>query len=317
MPATERGDESHATLPAYLIVGDDPHLSGEALHKLLKGLPDASIDEFTAADDYDSIAQALVTPSMFDDRRTVVITDVEKLPAESQRKLIAYLQKPAAETALVLVAQKASSQLIAAVKQSGHVIQAGKGRRNDLLLWLKREFSDQGLAAGGDAINALIDAVGEQRLALSRAVEELALVKDGGRVKADDVRRQFQGRADVKLFGFIDAVAMRQGPAALQSLRLLLAQGEPAQLVFWNLSRHFRMLLMATEGGANHVAKALSIPQWRAEKLVRQVRNFTRDELLDVYEVLADADLKMKTSVEPEGLTLERVVLSIAGGKER
>lgn len=305
---------SKATLPAYLIVGDDPHLSEEALHELLKGLSDSSIDEFSPADEFDQIAQALVTPPMFGDRRIVVITDLEKLAADSQRKLISYLEDPAPETTLVLVAGKASSQITAAVRQSGHVIQAGKGRRNDLLLWLKREFSNRGLSAGGDAMNALVDAVGEQRLALARAVEELALVKPGGgRIKAGDVRQQFQGRADVKLFGFIDAVAMRQSAAALQSLRLLLAQGEPAQLVFWNLTRHFRMLLMATEGGPDHVAKALSIPRWRAEKLVRQVRNFSRDELLAAYEVLADADLKMKSSAEPEGLTLERAVVSIAG----
>lgn len=302
---------SKASLPAYLIVGDDLHLAEEALRKLLKGLPDSSIDEFSPADEFDRIAQALVTPPMFDDRRTVVVTELEKLPAESQRNLIAYLKDPDPETTLVLVAAKASSQMVDAVKQTGHVIQAGKGRRNDLLLWVKREFSEQGLAAGGDAINALLDAVGEQRLALSRAVEELALVKGSGRVSADDVRQQFQGRADIKLFGFIDAVAMRQGTAALQSLRLLLTQGEPAQLVFWNLTRHFRMLLMATEGGANHVAKSLAIPLWRAEKLVRQVRNFSHDELLDAYAVLADADLKMKSSAEPEGLTLERAVVRI------
>ncbi|MEX2586394.1 MAG: DNA polymerase III subunit delta [Actinomycetota bacterium] len=304
---------SSVTLPAYLIVGDDAHLSGEARRKLLKGLPDSAIDEFSAADEFDQIAQALVTPPMFEERRTVVVTDFEKLPAESQRKLIAYLDDPAPQSTLVLVGAKASSQMTTAVKASGHVIQVGKGRRNDLLLWLKREFAEQGLSAGGDAMNALVDAVGEQRLALSRAVEELSLVKGAGRVTADDVRRQFQGRADVKLFGFIDSVAARQGEAALQSLRLLLAQGEPAQLVFWNLTRHFRMLLMATEGGPNHVAKALSIPQWRAEKLVRQVRNFSRDELLDAYEILADADLKMKSSAEPEGLTLERAVLDITG----
>lgn len=313
--ATPSGDATtQATLPAYLVVGDDPHLSGEAVDRVLKGVSRASIDEFGPADELEAILQALATPSMFDDRRAVVLREADRLPAESQRRLIAYLQEPVPDSTLVLVAAKASAQLVAAVRGAGHVIQVGKGRRNDLLLWLRKELSGRGLQAGGDAMNALIDAVGEQRLALARAVEELALaIGVPGRVRVDDVQRQFQGRADVKLFGFIDAVAMRQRGAALQALRLLLAQGEPPQLVFWNLARHFRMLLMATEGGPTQLAQSLAIPQWRAEKLLRQVRNFRLRELLDAYEVLAQTDLKIKTSQEPEGLALERVVVEICG----
>lgn len=311
-------DSTHASakefLPAYLVTGDDAHLADLAVAKLLDGVGETSINEFGPLDDLELILQALLTPSMFGDRRIVVVREVDKLPAESQRELTRYLESPAAADAtLVLVGTKLSSQMLSAGRKTGHVVDAAKGKRSELLVWLKHQMVAKGLTPGGDALNALVEAVGEQRMALSQAVEELSLaIPKGGRVTAKQVSRQFQGRADVKLFGFIDAVADRQGAAALQSLHHLLGQGESVQMLFWTLTRHFRMLLVAADQPAAQVGKDLGIQPWRAEKLVKQARNFKPGVLLKAYQMLAEADVKMKKSEEPEGLTLEKAVVAIS-----
>lgn len=310
-------DSTHASakefLPAYLVTGDDPHLADVAVAKLLDGVGETSINEFGPTDDLELILQALLTPSMFDDRRIVVVREVDKLPAESQRELTRYLESPAADATLVLIGAKLSSQMLSAGRKTGHVVDAAKGKRSELLVWLKHQMVAKGLAPGGDALNALVEAVGEQRMALSQAVDELSLaIPKGGRVTAKQVSRQFQGRADVKLFGFIDAVADRQGAAALQSLHHLLGQGESVQMLFWTLTRHFRMLLVAADQPAAQVGKDLGIQPWRAEKLVKQARGFKPGALLKAYQMLAEADVKMKKSEEPEALTLEKAVVAIA-----
>lgn len=300
-------------LPAYLVVGDDPHLADVALAKLLDGVGVTSINEFGPSDELDQILQALLTPSMFDDRRMIVVREVDKFAADSQRQLTKYLQAPAADATLVLVGTKLSTQMLTAGRKTGHVIDVAKGKRSDLLIWLKHQLVGKGLTPGGDALNALVEAVGEQRLALSQAVEELSLaVPKGGRITAKQVSRQFQGRADAKLFGFIDAVADRQSAAALQSLHHLMGQGESVQMLYWTLTRHFRMLLVAMDQSAAQVGKDLGIQPWRAEKLVKQARGFKPGALIRAYQMLAEADVKMKKSEEPEGLTLERAVVAIS-----
>jgi DNA polymerase III subunit delta len=300
-------------LPAYLIVGDDPHLTSEALQKLVEGKDSSSVNEFGATDEFDSIVQAIVTPSMFGDRRTIVVHDVDKFAAELQRQLIGYLDSPVPDATLILIGAKMPSQMLVAGRKSGHVLDVAKGKKSDLLLWLKHELAAKGLDAGGDAMNALLEAVGEQRLALSQAVEELSLaMPGGGRVTPKQITRQFQSRSDVKLFGFIDAVAERHQSVALETLHHLMGQGEPVQMLFWTLTRHFRMLLIAAEANAVEVGRELGIQPWRAEKLVRQARGFKRGALLEAYQLLAEADVKMKKSEEPESLTLERAVVAIS-----
>lgn len=300
-------------LPVYLIVGDDPHLTGEALEKLLEGVDDSSVNEFGAEDEFDAILQAVVTPSMFDERRVVVVHDVERFPAEQQRQLIAYLENPPQDATLIVVGGKMPPQMVAAGRRSGHVFDVARGRRSDVLLWLKHEFAAKGLEAGGEALNALVEAVGEERLALAQAVEELSLAQPkGGRVTAKQVVRQFSTRSDVKLFAFIDAVAERHQSVALETLHSLLRHGESVSMLFWSLTRHFRTLIIAAESSAAQLSRDLGIQPWRAEKLVRQARGFKSQALVEAYLMLAEADVKMKRSEEPESLTLERAVVAIS-----
>lgn len=303
-------------LPSYLVVGDDPHLTEEAVGTLLKGLNESSVNEFGPDDEFDHILQAISTPSMFDDRRTIVVREVERLPASEQRKLIACLENPVPDATLLLVGAKMPAQMIAAARKSGHVIEVEKGKRQDLFAWLKQQAHSKGLQIAGDAMNALIDAVGEQRMALAQAVDELSLARPPGtRLTAKDITGQFSGRADVKLYGFIDAVAQRQTAAALESMHYLVGQGEAPMMLFWTLTRHFRQMLVAAEGSPKQVAKSLGMPEWRAEKLVRQARGYGLEALVQAYGELARADLKMKSSEEPEGLTLERVVVALSKRK--
>ncbi|MDQ4149264.1 MAG: DNA polymerase III subunit delta [Actinomycetota bacterium] len=302
-----------ANLAAYLIAGDDEYLISDALTKLLRGVDQASVSEFDPTDDIEMLYQALLTPPMFEDRRFVVLKEADRLPAEAQRQLISFLDDPTPSTTLILVASKASQSLVSSVRRAGRVIDAVKGKRPDLYSWLKQQFARNGLSAAGEALAALVEAVGEERTALSQAVDELTLaVPKGTRLSANQIARHFRGHADVKLYAFVDAVAQRQPGDALQSLHYLLARGEPPQMLFWSLARHFRMLLLAAQGPASSVADQLRLPQWRAEKLVRQARLFRTEELVAAYQRLAEADLKMKRSEEPESLTLERAVVAIA-----
>jgi len=61
----------------------------------------------------------------------------------------------------------------------------------------------------------------------------------------------------------------------------------------------------------SHARPLLGKPDWLAEKLCRQARGFGQEALIEAYQVLAEADLKVKSSEEPEGLTLERAVVAL------
>lgn len=301
--------------PAYLIIGDDAFLVEEARDEIVSQVGELGVDEFGADDDAAPILQALGTAPMFGDTRVVVIRDLEQFGAEFQRNLVEYLEDPSSSVVLILTSAKAIPKVAAAVRKVGRQIDASKGRRGDLLTWLREQGRKRGMKLSGDTLTALVDSVGEDRMALSQAIEEVGLaVASGAPVTPQDITRQFHGRADARIFGFIDAVAGRQTGTALDLMHRLLRQGEAPQAIFWMLTRHFRMLLAVGDLPSRKVSETLNLPAWRAEKLTRQSTNFTESELARAYGALADADRKMKRSEEPEELTLERAVVSIATG---
>lgn len=298
---------------AYLITGDDAFLVEEARDEIVSQVGELSVDEFGSDDEPASILQALGTAPMFGDRRIVVIRDLEQFGAEFQRELVSYLEDPNSSVVLILTSAKALPKVATAVRKVGRQIEAAKGRRGDLLTWLREQGRKRGLKLSGESLAALVDSVGEDRMALAQAIEELDLaVAEGAQVTSQDIARQFHGRTDARIFGFIDAVAGRQTGTALDLMHRLLRQGEAPQALFWMLTRHFRMLLSVGQLPSRKVAEALGIQAWRAEKLVRQSGNFSESELARAYGTLSDADRRMKRSEEPEELTLERAVVAIS-----
>ncbi|MEO7804773.1 MAG: DNA polymerase III subunit delta [Actinomycetota bacterium] len=297
--------------PAYLIVGDDTYLCHKQLDTLLSEVPEHARDEFGPQDDLGIVLQSIQTPSMFADERVIILKEVEQLNAESLRRLIAYLEEPAPASALIMLASKSVPKLAAAVRKTGRVIEANKGKRNDLMGWLRDEAKLRALKIGTDAVSRLVDTLGEDRGALAQALDQLKLA-GLKTVSQADIAKHFTGGVQAKLFGFVDAVASKQKGPALEALNRLIKQGEAPQLAFWTLARHFRMLLQAWGGSVGQVSTDLGLPDWRAEKLVRQARLFSEQGLIEAYQLLCAADHKMKKSEEPEVFTLERTVALIA-----
>lgn len=299
--------------PVYLVVGDDPYLVASALDEIMAGASRLATTEFGPGADPPEILRALDTASIFGDRRAVVVKGLDEMGADAQRQIASYLEDPNESVTLILQSSRALPKIAAAVRKAGRVVEATRGRRTELFGWLREETKSRGLKASGDAMGALVDAIGEERLALTQALDELSLaLAEGERLTPDLVVRHFSGRAHTKVFGFVDAVAGRQPGAALESLHRLLRQGEHTQALFWTLTRHFRFLLLVGDSSASDLTDRLGVQSWRAEKLIRQARNFARPELVDAYRALAEADRKIKKSEEPEELTIERAVVKIA-----
>ncbi len=299
-------------VPAVLVVGDDPYLVSEAVAEALTGIDHLSVEDLSPDDDRARLLQALESTSLFGGRRAVVVRGIDEAPAEVQRSFIAYLKDPNPDCLLVLTSGRSLSGLAEAVRKVGHVVEAGKGKRNDLFIWLREKAKQLDLRIAGDAMGALVDAVGEERMALAQALEELSLaLGPGGRVSAENVARQFQGRAQANVFGFLDAAATGQTGGALHALHRLLEQGEAPQSLLFALARHFRSMMEVGEGPPARVAKEFGMHPFRAEKLVKQATGYSPPALAQAYRAIATADRRTKSGEEAEELALERAVVAV------
>jgi DNA polymerase III subunit delta len=303
---------------AYLLAGE-PFLADEALDKIRRSESTDPLSEvaFDPSSEAAELVEALETASLLGDRRLVVIRDAQDLKKEHAEALSAYLESPSPSSVLVLVAA-GRTKLDAAVRTNGSVValEAPKGRR--LISWLRDRARARGLKLDEKSAWALVDAVGNELRDLDGALEQLVTgIGPEGSVDVATVRSMFARLADERIYAFTDAVGDRRLPLATSTLRRLLDQGDEPLVLFGALVAHVRRLLRArrfVDQGARVVGDALGLPTWRAERIQRQARSFTEDELVASMDVLAETDVEMKGDFpSPEG-ALERAVIRIVTG---
>ncbi|HYY45184.1 MAG TPA: DNA polymerase III subunit delta [Actinomycetota bacterium] len=304
--------------PVYLLTGE-PFLVEEALERVRAeaGCDALSEVSFDATADVAEITNALETPSLLGGKRLVILRDVQDLKKDAAERIAGYLEAPAPETVLILVAT-GRSKLDGPAKKAGTVMALEAPRGRALIRWLKERARVHELKLDDAAAWRLLDAVGTDLRELDGALEQLSTaLGPGARAGSADVRRAFPRLADERIYVLTDALGERKLAEAMATLRRLIDQGEEPLVLFGAITRHVRLLLIArrvADRGARAAADVLGMPSWRAERTTRQARAFTEEELSRALSLLAEADVDIKSGEVPPEAVLDRVVFEIVTG---
>lgn len=210
-----------------------------------------------------------------------------------------------------------SKALSDAVRAAGGEIRRFEApREGGLAAWLEARARERGISLGPGAAKELATRVGgfvregdvdrrqQGRLAVTE-LEKLAVrhasdaSREGhGPVSVDDVRDLVAEAVPGSIWGFVDAVGMRQRTRSLELLeRLLEATPEPVLLAV--LHRRIRELLEVADrlaGGETpgSLVRSMRLQPFRAETLARQARAWTVAELAAALEGLLELDALVK-----------------------
>jgi DNA polymerase-3 subunit delta len=301
----------------FLLTGQD-YLAEDALDRVRAEAATDPLSEvsFDAKAEVAEIVEALSTSSLLGGKRLVVVRDAQDLNKQQAEAIAPHVEEPSPDTVLVLIAG-GKTKFDAVVKKHGTVIglDAPKGRR--LVGWLRERARAKKLKIDDRAAWTLIDAAGTELRDLDSALEQLVTgMGEGATVTQAAVRQAFPRQADERIYAFTDAVGERKLPGAMTALRRLLDQGDEPLMIFGALTGHVRRLLRArryADGGARAVGDALGMPEWRAERMLRQVRAYREEELIGALDVLARTDVEMKGDFPSPQAALERAVIEIVG----
>lgn len=309
----------------YLVLGPESALAERALTKLQAELKEEKCEVTTlfAGDTIvGDIADALA-PSLFSERRALIIRDLQDLPEENRPEITRYIEAPDQLTTLIFVHKGGvkGKALVDAIKKVKPQIVACESLKKEAEKseFVKSLFLDLGRKASPAAVAALVGALGNDLRELAGAVTQISADAPVGVIDEMMVDKFHQGRIETTGFDVADATLDGNLPAALIALRSALETGTDPVMITSAIASSLRSL--AKVAGANRnqksfeLAGALGMAPWQIDKARRQLGRWNPGQIADAVGAIATADAEVKGAASDPIYALEKAVTKIASAQ--
>ena len=309
----------------YLILGSEAALADRALSKISAQLKEekAEVTIISAGDALVGDISDALAPSLFSERRALIIKDLQDLPEDSRDEIIRYLPEPDATTTVIFVHKggvKGKALLDAIKKVKPEIIPCEPLKKAaEKEQFVKELFLDSGRKASPGAVAALVGALGGEMRELQQAVSQIALDAPAGVIDEKYIDEFHQGRVETTGFDVADATIDGNLPIALISLRSAIETGTDPVLVTSAIAAALRSLAKVS-GSANgaksfELAGQLGMAPWQIDKARRQLQGWTPRALSKAVQAIALADAQVKGAATDPIYALEKALATITAAR--
>ena len=309
----------------YLILGSEGALSDRAINKLSVELKESQCEItnlFAAETIVGDIADALA-PSLFSERRALILRDLQDLPEENKDEITRYLTSPDETMTVVFVHKggvKGKALLDAIKKVKPEIITCEPLKKEaEKEGFVKELFLDIGRKATPGAVSALVGALGSDMRELQAAVSQIAADAPAGVIDEVMIDKFHQGRVETTGFDVADATLDGDLSAALIALRSALETGTDPVMITSAIASSLRSL--AKVSGANRgtksfeLAGSLGMAPWQIDKARRQLHRWSPGAMADAVGAIAQADAEVKGAASDPIYALEKAVTRIVSSQ--
>lgn len=305
----------------YLLLGSEAALADRALAKLQVQLREegAEVTSLSASDVFaGDIADALA-PSLFSEKRALVLRDLQDLPDENKPEITRYLADPDPSITVIFIHKggvKGKALLDQIKKANAQIITCDALKKeSEKQEFVRHLFLDLGRKATPGAVNALIGAVGTDLRELTAACSQIAS-DTAGVIDEAMVDKYHQGKVEMTGFDVADAALDGDVSRALLTLRNALDSGTDPVMVTSAIASALRGLakVSGTNRGSKsfELASVLGMAPWQIDKARRQLSSWSQAGIARAVGAIALADAQVKGAAVDPIYALERAVTEIA-----
>lgn len=309
----------------YLLLGSEAALADRALGKLLAELKQerAEITTLFAGEvSIGEISDAL-SPSLFSERRALILRDLQDLAEEAKNEITRYLDATDETLTLVLVHKGGvkGKALLDQIKKAKPEIIACEPlkKESEKEEFVRNLFLDLGRKASPAAVNALVNATGTDLRELSAAVSQLASDSPAGLIEESHVNKYHQGKVETTGFDVADKVMEGNLPESLITLRHAITTGTDPVMITSAIASSLRGI--AKVSGSNRGQKSfelageLGMAPWQIDKARRQLNGWNANTLTAAVAAIAKCDAQVKGGASDPIYALEQALTRICAAR--
>ena len=309
----------------YLLLGSEAALADRALSKIVAELKEerAEITTLFAGEvSVGEISDAL-SPSLFSERRALVLRDLQDLIEDAKIEITRYLESTDPTLTLVLVHKggvKGKALLDQIKKAKPELIACDPLKKeSEKEDFVKNLFIDLGRKASPAAISALVNATGTDLRELSAAVSQLASDTPAGVIDESHVNKYHQGKIETTGFDVADKVMEGNFAESLITLRHAITTGTDPVMITSAIASSLRGI--AKVSGINRAQKSfelageLGMAPWQIDKARRQLNGWSANTLTAAVEAIAICDAQVKGGASDPIYALEQALSRICAAR--
>jgi DNA polymerase III subunit delta len=312
--------------PLYLLVGDETYLRNAAAGAITDAaLSDTLIREFNetsfsllSQSAQEAIAAAEQLP-MMSSRRVVRISNFGKLREADEDPLIRYVNRPAESSVVIFLAADLDKRkkLTKSLLDNCVVIDFPPLKDGEAKAWAKTRLKELKVAADEQALSELISLVGTDVQTLFSELDKLAAAAgDSKRIALDTVESLVSRSRELSNFDLGDQILARNRKRALETLHRLLEGGSQPVMLIGLMASNYHKLALAKDllkrGSREDVFRVIPLPQFKRNDFINNLQRIDASRIAQGIQLIAAADLAIKTSQATPRLQLELLVCELA-----
>jgi DNA polymerase-3 subunit delta len=314
--------------PVYIFYGSEEFLLAEAVESLANALLPRGIRDNGcirvggSSTTVREIVSMASTPSLFSEKRLLIVDDAPYFGKERDERDTAELEKLATaeqnDSSCIVFCAREVLPALKAVKKlraKGAVYRFDPLKTAALKKWVQERAAKRGGRFAPGALDVFLSCAGGDLRNLAMELEKLLVYL--GREKVIDegsILEVTVSSPQANIFALTDAAVYGRTAEALLYLKDLLAAGEPPLRILAMLVRQFRLLSEARDllsAGEKNLARALKIHPYAAEQLLLQLKKTDQARLKRAVEMLVQCESDIKGGrIEPV-LALETLLVAL------
>lgn len=309
----------------YLLLGSESVLADRALAKIIAELKSESAEISTLFGGDVSVGEIsdALSPSLFSERRALILRDLQDLPDESKAEISRYIETPDPTLTLVLVHKggvKGKALLDQIKKVKPEIITCDPLKKEaEKSEFVKNLFLDLGRKVSPAAVSALVNATGADLRELAAAVSQLASDTPAGVIDETHVNKYHQGKIETTGFDVADKVMEGNFAESLITLRHAITTGTDPVMITSAIASSLRGV--AKVSGINRAQKSfelageLGMAPWQIDKARRQLNGWNANTLTAAVEAIAKCDAQVKGGASDPIYALEQALSRICAAR--
>ena len=312
--------------PLYLLLGTESYLRSSAAREIANvALSGTLLREFNECsfslltDAIESAIAAAEQMPMMAARRVVRIKDFAKLREADEEILVRYLNNPANSTVMIFIADELDKRKTATriLLEKCTVVEFAPLKDGEAKAWARTRLKELKITADDQALSEIIRLVGTDTQTLLTELDKLAsAAANTGRITLDLIDELIGRSRELSNFELGDHLLAQNRKRALETLHRLLDDGaEPVMLIGLIAGNYHRLALgkqLLTRGTRDDVFRNISLPPFKRDGFIATLQRSDAHKIARGIQLIASADLAIKTSQATPRLQLEMLVCELA-----